>query len=87
MVREEVIYRRGVPADAANLAGFGSQSFVDAYGDREGGAEAWLQVWEAAAHAVGFYRKWCFREAGEVPFRLGTIVQRDLLMTRTLPAD
>jgi len=178
MVREEVVYRRGVPADAADLAGFGSQSFVDAYGDsnprrevalhvastysaelqlaelvesgswtivgdregeivaaalmrwhdpplpigarerwveikrlyvgrpywrtgistdlmvevlrsiREGGgAGAWLQVWEAAAHAVGFYRKWGFREAGQVPFRLGTIVQRDLLMTRTLPAD
>ena len=177
MVREEVVYRRAVPADAAELAGFGSQSFVDAYGnasprrevalhvastysaelqlaelqesgswtivgDRDGelvaaalmrrhdpplpigprekwveirrfyvgrpywrtgistdlmvevlqsirdagGAGAWLQVWEAAAQAVGFYRKWGFREAGQVPFTLGTVVQRDLLMARTLPA-
>jgi len=32
MVREEVTYRRGVAADAGDLAAFGSQSFVDAYG-------------------------------------------------------
>ena len=175
MVREEVTYRRAVPADAAELAGFGSQSFVDAYGstnpprevarhvertysaalqlselqesgswtilgDREGeivgaalmrwhdpplpigpgerwaeitrfyvgrpywrtgisadlmvevlqsirdgeGAGVWLQVWENAPQAVGFYRKWGFREAGHLPFMLGTIRQRDLLMARTL---
>jgi hypothetical protein len=112
MVREEVIYRRGVSSDAADLAGFGSQSFVDAYGDTNPRREVALHVastysaelqlaelvesgsWTIVGDregeivaAAGFYRKWGFREAGQVPFRLGTIVQRDLLMTRTLPAD
>ena len=175
MVREEVTYRRGVPADAGDLAAFGSQSFVDAYGstssrravanhvartysadrqlaelqdprcwtiigDRDGeivaaallrwqepplpidppgkwaeirrfylgraywktgvsadlmvaalqsirdgkGNAVWLQVWEHAPQAIGFYRKWGFREAGHVPFMLGTEVQRDFLLARTL---
>lgn len=175
MVREEVTYRRGVAADAGDLAAFGSQSFVDAYGstssrqavalhvartysadlqlaelkdpeswtivgDRDGeivaaalirwqqpalpigppgkwaeirrfylgraywrtgvsadlmvaalqsirdggGIAVWLQVWEHAPQAIGFYRKWGFREAGHVPFVLGTDVQRDLLLARAL---
>ena len=173
MLRDEVIYRRGTPADALELAAFGAESFVDAYGsinsrrqvalhvertysealqraeledpgswtmvaDREGeivgaallwwrdppppiepaggwaeikrfyvgrrywrtgvstdlmvaalqsiregrGRAVWLQVWEHAAQAIGFYRKWGFSEAGEIPFMLGTERQRDLLMTR-----
>ena len=175
MVREEVTYRRGVAADAGDLAAFGSQSFVDAYGTtssrramalhvastysadlqraeledpeswtivgdrdgeivaaalmqwhepplpidppakwaeirrfylgraywrtgvstdlmvaalqsiRDGGGDAvWLQAWEHAPQAIGFYRKWGFREAGHVPFRLGTELQRDILLARTL---
>jgi|KBSSwiStaDraftv2_1062776.scaffolds.fasta_scaffold26814_2 diamine N-acetyltransferase len=175
MLRDEVIYRRATPADAPELAGFGSQSFVDAYGslnsrrqvalhvertysedlqraeltdsgswtiigDREGeivgaalmrwydppaplaagakwaeikrfyvgrgywrtgistdlmvaalqsirdgaGDSVWLQVWEDATQAIGFYRKWGFVEVGEMPFMLGTEAQRDLVMARTL---
>lgn len=178
MLREEVTYRRAVPADAGELAAFGSHSFVDAYGsttprrevalhvartystelqlaeledpgswtilgDREGeivgaallrwhepplplaaggtwaeikrfylgrvywrtgisadlmfavlqsirdgkGTGVWLQVWEDAAPAIGFYRKWGFREAGQIPFILGTEPQRDLLMARMLTIE
>lgn len=173
MLRDEVICRRAVPADAPGLAAFGAESFVDAYGsinsrrqvalhvertysealqlaeledpgswtmvaDREGeivgaallwwrrppppidpagrwaeikrfyvgrsywrtgvstdlmvaalqsirdgqGQAVWLQVWENAVQAIGFYRKWGFTEAGEIPFTLGSERQRDLLMTR-----
>lgn len=174
MLREEVTYRRAVPADAGELAAFGSQSFVDAYGntnprrevarhvartyaelqkaeledpeswtilgDREGdivgaalmrwnepplplasegkwaeikrfylgrmywrtgisadlmaavlqsiregkGTGVWLQVWEHAEQAIGFYRKCRFRETGHAPFMLGTEEQRDLVMRRLL---
>jgi ribosomal protein S18 acetylase RimI-like enzyme len=48
------------------------------------GTAVWLQVWENAAQAIGFYRKWGFREAGQVPFLLGAELQRDLLMSRML---
>ena len=50
------------------------------------GTGVWLQVWEDAGQAIGFYRKWGFREAGRVPFLLGTVEQSDLLMVRTSPS-
>ncbi|HEV8598434.1 MAG TPA: GNAT family N-acetyltransferase [Gemmatimonadales bacterium] len=175
MLREEINYRIATPADARDLAGFGSESFIAAYGhalrpgdlalhvtrtyseerqlqelidprawtvlaereaeivgaallrwssppaglaaelrwtelarfyvarsywrtgtstdlmiatlksirDREG-LLVWLQVWEAALHAISFYRKWGFYEVGEAPFRVGTLVQRDLVLARSL---
>jgi ribosomal protein S18 acetylase RimI-like enzyme len=175
MLRDEIVYRQARPADAQDLAAFGSESFVEAYGysvkpgdltlhvlrtyseelqleelsdpnswtilaGREGSivgaallrassppAElvpelnwteiarfyvsqpywktgvstdlmvatllsirerlsevVWLQVWEHAGQAIRFYRKWGFLEVGEAPFRLGTEVQRDLVMARSL---
>jgi len=44
----------------------------------------WLGVWERNARAQVFYRKWNFREFGEHMFQLGSDLQRDLLMERTL---
>lgn len=44
----------------------------------------WLGVWERNARAQAFYRKWNFRTVGEHMFRLGSDLQRDLLMERTL---
>ena len=44
----------------------------------------WLGVWERNARAQAFYRKWNFRTVGEHMFRLGTDLQRDLLMERPL---
>jgi ribosomal protein S18 acetylase RimI-like enzyme len=175
MLRDEIVYRLAEPADALDLAAFGSESFVDAYGysvkladlalhvlrtysvelqlreltdpkawtllaDRDGsivgaallrvasppaelgpelnwteiarfylsklywrtgvstdlmvatlrsirerqGEVVWLQVWEQAEPAIRFYRKWGFLEVGEAAFQLGTAVQRDLVMARSL---
>jgi ribosomal protein S18 acetylase RimI-like enzyme len=44
----------------------------------------WLGVWERNARAQAFYRKWNFRTVGEHVFQLGSDLQRDLLMERTL---
>ena len=44
----------------------------------------WLGVWERNPRAQAFYRKWNFRPVGEHMFRLGSDLQRDVLMERTL---
>jgi len=44
----------------------------------------WLGVWERNARAQAFYRKWDFRAVGEHMFQLGSDMQRDILMERTL---
>lgn len=44
----------------------------------------WLGVWERNERAQSFYRKWNFHTVGEHMFRLGSDLQRDLLMERTL---
>jgi ribosomal protein S18 acetylase RimI-like enzyme len=44
----------------------------------------WLGVWERNARAQTFYRKWNFQTVGEHVFRLGSDLQRDILMERTL---
>jgi len=52
---------------------------------RQAGHETiWLGVWERNARAQAFYRKWDFRTVGEHMFQLGSDLQRDLLMERTL---
>ena len=51
---------------------------------RAGHDTLWLGVWEHNARAQAFYRKWNFREVGEHTFQLGSDMQRDLLMERTL---
>jgi diamine N-acetyltransferase len=52
---------------------------------RQAGHETiWLGVWERNARAQAFYRKWNFRTVGEHMFRLGSDLQKDFLMERTL---
>jgi diamine N-acetyltransferase len=52
---------------------------------RQAGYETiWLGVWERNARAQSFYRKWNFQTIGEHVFQLGSDLQRDLLMQRTL---
>lgn len=48
------------------------------------GVVVWLQAWEHAERALRFYRKWGFLEVGETTFRVGTEVQRDLILARSL---
>jgi GNAT superfamily N-acetyltransferase len=52
---------------------------------RQAGHETiWLGVWERNPRAQAFYRKWEFRPVGEHMFRLGSDLQRDILMERAL---
>jgi ribosomal protein S18 acetylase RimI-like enzyme len=52
---------------------------------RQAGHETiWLGVWERNARAQAFYRKWNFRAVGEHMFQLGSDLQRDILMERSL---
>ena len=51
---------------------------------KQGHETIWLGVWERNARAQAFYRKWNFRTIGEHMFQLGSDLQRDLLMERTL---
>ena len=44
----------------------------------------WLDVWDHNARAIAFYRKWGFDVIGTQPFQLGSDLQNDLLMARTL---
>jgi ribosomal protein S18 acetylase RimI-like enzyme len=44
----------------------------------------WLGVWERNERAQAFYRKWNFRTVGEHIFRLGSDLQRDLVMERSI---
>lgn len=46
----------------------------------------WLGVWEDNPRAIAFYAKWGFKVFGSHPFVLGTDVQNDLLMSRTVNA-
>jgi len=53
-------------------------------GQQTGHEILWLGVWERNARAQAFYRKWNFRAVGEHMFQLGSDMQRDILMERTL---
>jgi diamine N-acetyltransferase len=50
----------------------------------EGHDTLWLAVWEHNARALRFYEKHGFVRVGEQPFRLGSDVQTDWLMARTV---
>jgi diamine N-acetyltransferase len=45
----------------------------------------WLDVWERNARAIAFYQKWEFAVVGTQSFQLGSDLQNDLLMQRTVP--
>ena len=45
---------------------------------------AWLAVWQRAARALAFYRKWDFEAVGTTTFRLGSDLQDDFVMQRAL---
>lgn len=45
---------------------------------------AWLGVWERNPRAIAFYKKCGFRTVGRASFRLGSDVQQDHLMQRSI---
>lgn len=49
-----------------------------------GAAKLWLGVWERNARAIAFYVKCGFVDAGSQPFLLGSDLQTDRVMVRTL---
>jgi GNAT superfamily N-acetyltransferase len=49
-----------------------------------GGTRLWLGVWEHNARAIAFYGKRGFTQCGAQPFLLGTDLQTDWVMNRTL---
>ncbi|MEO1573455.1 MAG: GNAT family N-acetyltransferase [Pseudomonadota bacterium] len=53
---------------------------------RNGAATLWLGVWERNARAIAFYKKHGFAVVGEKSFQLGSDLQRDLVMARSLAA-
>ena len=44
----------------------------------------WLDVWEKNPRAIAFYKKWGFTIVGKQEFILGSDVQQDLLMQRSV---
>jgi GNAT superfamily N-acetyltransferase len=64
-----------------------AQTLMDAVEDNArtlGGTRLWLGVWEHNLRAIAFYRKRGFTQRGAQPFLLGTDLQTDLVMNRTL---
>lgn len=55
--------------------------------EQDGCDAIWLGVWERNTRAQAFYRKWNFREVGTHLFQLGSDLQNDLLMARSVLHD
>lgn len=57
---------------------------VEQHANALGGTRLWLGVWEHNRRAIAFYRKRGFVQCGAQPFLLGTDLQTDWVMNRTL---
>jgi ribosomal protein S18 acetylase RimI-like enzyme len=57
---------------------------VEAHVRSLGGTRLWLGVWEHNLRAIAFYRKRGFTQCGAQPFLLGTDLQTDWVMNRSL---
>lgn len=66
--------------------GYGSALMKECFREalRAGYETMWLGVWEKNKRAIGFYEKWGFRVAGTQEFVLGSDVQSDWVMQRSL---
>lgn len=74
---------------AATGGGVGSALMAAVLGHAaRGGHDAvWLGVWERNTRAVRFYERWGFAAVGDKTFTVGTDVQRDLVMARTVSPE
>ena len=52
--------------------------------DRAGYKTIWLGVWQKNERAIKFYKKWGFAEVGTQVFVLGSDVQNDFIMERSV---
>jgi GNAT superfamily N-acetyltransferase len=57
---------------------------VEQHASALGATRLWLGVWEHNLRAIAFYRKRGFAQCGAQPFLLGTDLQTDWVMNRTL---
>jgi ribosomal protein S18 acetylase RimI-like enzyme len=51
---------------------------------RAGCDRVWLSVWQRNPRAIAFYEKWGFEIAGPATFQLGSDLQHDWLMARSV---
>jgi diamine N-acetyltransferase len=51
---------------------------------KQGCDTVWLDVWEPNVRARAFYRKWGFIEVGTQLFQLGSDLQHDLILQRSI---
>ena len=51
---------------------------------KQGCDTIWLDVWEQNVRARAFYRKWGFVEVGTQLFQLGSDLQHDLILQRSV---
>ena len=54
--------------------------------ERRGCDGVWLAVWERNPRAIAFYARWGFVQTGAQSFRLGSDLQRDIVMQRQVAA-
>ncbi|MEO7086142.1 MAG: GNAT family N-acetyltransferase [Gemmatimonadaceae bacterium] len=81
-VELEAIY-----VDASRQGGGAGAALVDAAVEQAkywGCDGIWLGVWEHNPRAIAFYERMGFTMAGSIPFELGSDLQTDLVMTRSL---
>lgn len=66
--------------------GYGSQLMQACLDESRGrgGDVIWLGVWHKNERAIKFYQKWGFTIVGDVAFQLGSDLQTDFLMQRSL---
>ncbi|KAM0301483.1 hypothetical protein ACHAPM_005712 [Fusarium culmorum] len=50
----------------------------------QGFKNLWLGVWEENPRAIKAYEKWGYKQVGDHDFTIGSIVQRDHIMVKTL---
>jgi ribosomal protein S18 acetylase RimI-like enzyme len=55
-----------------------------AFAAQQGHPVVWLGVWEHNSRAISFYKKWGFEAFGSQAFKLGSDLQRDILMKRVV---
>jgi diamine N-acetyltransferase len=69
--------------------GFGSHLMQACIAEARGrGADVlWLGVWEKNTRAIVFYKKWYFEVVGTHGFQLGSDLQQDFLMERSLEQE